>query len=289
MSDDNDTRAEREDSAPASGPLAGERLAEARRKQQITMLEVAKELHLDEPKVQALEQNKFEVLGAPVFAKGHLRKYAELVGVDGDEILADYYALNRSAGVPPVVGKVRKQARELSPGPWLAVIAILIVAAAAYWYFVVWQPQPAAAPPDTAPAETAPQPALPEPAEPRPAETGADPLPDDAISGQATTPAAEPAEPVEVTREPPPVPPGQVQLTMTFTGECWTEISDANGRRLFFDLGREGRVARISGEAPLSALFGNADNVRIEVNGEAFDIPAGSRRGQTARLTIAAR
>ena len=43
------------DEQPASedvGPLAGERLAAARREQQITVLEVAKELHLDEPKVQ---------------------------------------------------------------------------------------------------------------------------------------------------------------------------------------------------------------------------------------------
>ena len=60
------------------GPLAGERLAVARRNQQITVLEIAKELHLDEHKVRALEQNDFDVLGAPVFAKGHLRKYAQL-------------------------------------------------------------------------------------------------------------------------------------------------------------------------------------------------------------------
>ncbi len=46
---------------------------------------MAKELHLDEPKVQALEENQFDVLGAPVFAKGHLRKYAELVGVPVDD------------------------------------------------------------------------------------------------------------------------------------------------------------------------------------------------------------
>ena len=42
----------------AQGPLAGERLAAARREQQITVLEVAKELHLDEPKVMALPPAK---------------------------------------------------------------------------------------------------------------------------------------------------------------------------------------------------------------------------------------
>ena len=62
--------------------MAGERLAIARREQQIPVIEIAKELHLDEPKVRALERNEFDVLGAPVFAKGHLRKYAQLVDVD---------------------------------------------------------------------------------------------------------------------------------------------------------------------------------------------------------------
>ena len=54
--------------------------------------------------MQALEENRFDVLGAPVFAKGHLRKYADLVGVPIEDVLADYYSLNRAVGAPPVVG-----------------------------------------------------------------------------------------------------------------------------------------------------------------------------------------
>ena len=45
-----------------SGPLAGERLANARRELQISVLEIAKELHLDESKVRALERNEFRVV-----------------------------------------------------------------------------------------------------------------------------------------------------------------------------------------------------------------------------------
>ena len=87
---------------------AGERLAEARRERQISVLEIAKELHLDEAKVRALEKNEFDTLGAPVFAKGHLRKYAQLVGVDEGDMLADYYGLTRSQAIPPVVADRRK-------------------------------------------------------------------------------------------------------------------------------------------------------------------------------------
>ena len=72
----------------SNGPLAGQRLAIARRENDISIADISKELHLDEPKVQALEENLFDQLGAPVFAKGHLRKYAELVGVPpGEQLL----------------------------------------------------------------------------------------------------------------------------------------------------------------------------------------------------------
>jgi cytoskeleton protein RodZ len=77
-----------------------------------------------------------------------------------------------------------------------------------------------------------------------------------------------------------------VQLSVTFLGDCWTEITDASGRRLFFQLGRSGRTINVSGAAPLSVLFGDADNVDVRVDGEEFDIPAANRRGRTARLTI---
>lgn len=276
----------------AEGPLAGERLAAARREQQITVLEIAKELHLDEPKVRALEQNDFELLGAPVFAKGHLRKYASLVKVDIDDVLQDYYRLNRASGIPPVVGKVRKPAREMSPGPWIATIIILIIAAAAYWWFLGA---------DTPPSVPESRPAAEEPQTPDFGETGVIDVLDEATTvydegttdneTEFATQVVEMPEQVVIQDAPPQqtstaVAVGQVRLTMTFSGDCWTEVSDANGRRLYFDLGQEGRSANVTGEAPLSVLFGNAENVSLRVNGSDYAISPADRRGETARLTI---
>ena len=82
MADDKDKTEAEPSSAKPEEPQGGARLAKARRALQIPVVEIAKELHLDEPKVKALERNEFDVLGAPVFAKGHLRKYAQLVRVD---------------------------------------------------------------------------------------------------------------------------------------------------------------------------------------------------------------
>ena len=38
----------------------------------------------------ALERDDFAALGAPVFVKGHLRRYAALLGLAEDEILGAY-------------------------------------------------------------------------------------------------------------------------------------------------------------------------------------------------------
>ena len=79
---------------------------------------------------------------------------------------------------------------------------------------------------------------------------------------------------------------GHVRLTMSFSGDCWTEISDASGTLLYRDLGRDGRTTNVTGEAPLSVLFGNAVNVSVRVNGSDYAISAADMRGELARLTI---
>ena len=312
MSDEKDKPVDETPEAKADGPLGGERLAEARRAKQISVLEIAKELHVEEAKIRALENNDFDVLGAPVFAKGHLKKYSQLVGVDHDDVLADYYRLTRSQEMPPVIVNRKKPRREVSPGPLMAAIAVVVLAALAYWMLVE---RPIVTPPvpGDATSSTAPEAALPpEPeltadsvlVEGSDADAGADEAGTDEDPAAEQTPEELPVQPpadepeelaAEAEQQPPPVvvetaPPAasenDVRLSVTFLGDCWTEITDASGRRLFFQLGRSGRTVNVSGPGPLSVLFGDVDNVDMRVNGEDFTIPAANRRGRTARLTI---
>lgn len=300
MSDEPETRPDEE-----TGPRCGERLAAAREEQQISVVEIAKELHLDEQKVQALEVNDFAPLGAPVFAKGHLKKYAQLVKVDVNDILFDYHQLTRSEGPPPVVSNRKAPKIPGSPTPWIATaVIILVIAAIAAWFFllrpemtlVAPDAEPVAPPAeraleDTARAISRPQ-ADAELANPSAALTDTATVP----AGDAATPPVEPAatsagpeaEPVEATAPARTVEPGQLALDLSFSGDCWTEITDGNGRRLFFDLGRAGRTVSVSGAAPFSVLLGNADNVRLQLNGVSMPIPDDDRRGQTARFTLSA-
>ena len=267
MSVDRENQADDAVDNEAQRPYGGERLAEARREQQVSVLEIAKELHLDEYKVRALEKNEFDTIGAPVFAKGHLKKYAQLVGVDEADVLKEYYELTRSASIPPVVSTRPKPRREMSPGPWIAVIVVIILVASAYWWLTS-RPVVVDAPP---PAEEV---------VPEQQRAALDDVEPSAEAEPEVTPDPEP-EPVEVVPED-----GELRILVSYSGDCWTEITDASGRRLFFDLGKEGRTVELSGQPPLNVLFGNADNVSLQVNGADYSIGAAERRGRTARLTI---
>lgn len=284
-----------------TGPLCGERLRAARHENDIPIRDIAKELHLDEAKVRALEENNFAFLGAPVFAKGHMRKYAELVGVDIDDVLADYYQLERSTVAPPVVGLRHKVPRDISLGPWIgAIVVILIVAGTAYWWFT-------REPVDTSSAAVEPATLAPfvsdnvidsVPAQDAGIETDDDDaesvesLSVDDAATEELQPAeieANPSEAIATVQAPINSAPSslpQVRVELSYTGDCWTEVSDASGRRLFYDLGSDGRVVPLRGDAPLRIVLGNSGNVSITVEGSDYRIPDSARSGRLARLTI---
>lgn len=282
MSDDTDIEQDDAVAEEPEGPLGGERLAAARRELQISVHEIAKELHLDEPKVRALERNDFDMLGAPVFAKGHLKTYAQLVNVDAADVLADYYQLNRTASMEPVISTRPKPRRELSPGPWIAVIVVIIVVVSAYWWFSrSAESEPgidvSAGDDDSVilvPAETD---------EGIPAELPetSDPVVGSPVPGPVVADEPEPAPVTEQVMDD-----GQLHLLVTYSGDCWTEITDASGRRLLFDLGKDGRTVEITGSEPFNVLFGNPGNVSLRVNGEDFAVPATNRPDRPMRLTI---
>jgi len=277
MSEENENTPEEAAEAENSEPRCGERLAEARRDQQISVSEVAKELHLDELKVRALERNDFDVLGAAVFAKGHLRKYAQLVGVDEGDVFADYYAMTRAEGVPPIIARRKSIRKEVSPGPWLAVAAILLVTAAAYWWFVVRVESGIATVPPPAELQS------PEPAQDESADTETDLVEPQELLDEEPAVTAEPAEQVVDAAD---VPTDQLRVSLSFSGDCWTEISDADGRQLFFSMGKDGQTVELDGKAPITALFGNADNVEVLVNDNPYKLPPPNAADRTVRVAI---
>lgn len=263
-----------------AAPVAGQRLAIARRNRSLDIAAVATELHIDADKVRALEENRFDELGAPVYTKGYLRRYANFVGVPTDDVFAEYYELTRSDGVPPVVIMRTRQPREWSLGPWIiGVVVLAVLGAIAYWWFSGTstgaatqedsQPQAVASKTDTVtlpPATTSQESLV--------AQPEAENIPEfddaDELIGEL------PAEPVSQ----------EISLTLYYRGDSWTEVADATGRRLYYDLGKTGRTIDISGVGPISVLLGDSSQVDVEVDGRSFRIPPGSIEGSLARFQV---
>ncbi|MBW0146013.1 RodZ domain-containing protein [Marinobacter arenosus] len=93
-----------------------------------------------------------------------------------------------------------------------------------------------------------------------------DPVESAPVVTQSTDPVlGDPAEPVVVTDT------GRLQIT--FTGDCWVQVSDAAGNRLVNSLQRNGDRIDVTGEVPLRVVIGAVDAVgSISFQGEPVDM-----------------
>src|SRR5262249_30011695 len=111
----------------------GARLRAGREKLGLTVLQAAERLHLDPRIIEAMERAGFATLGAPVYARGHLRHYAELVGESAEEIGELYSNSSHTAGQPDLTRIAKAPpADETSRlvAPALVVLAVFAVAGA---------------------------------------------------------------------------------------------------------------------------------------------------------------
>ncbi len=93
----------------------------------------------------------------------------------------------------------------------------------------------------------------------------AEPTPAESVPAEPAINATSPATP-----EPAPATPGVDRLDVTFSGECWFEVEDANGkrRRGLFEAGD--RLV-FQGRAPFTVVVGAASETQMVFNGVAVD------------------
>ncbi len=65
----------------------------------------------------------------------------------------------------------------------------------------------------------------------------------------------------------------EVLLEIAFTDECWVEVKNAAGEKVFADLKNKGDNLRLFGEAPFEIFLGNARAAAVQVDGEPVDVP----------------
>ena len=121
-----------------SGIGPGERLQAARIKKGLSVEDVANRMHLSTSILEAIEENNFDEITAPIFVKGYLRAYARIVALSEDEMIEQY--LEMYSEEDPPISSTSNVVPELSSTDarikWTTyfVIALLAVFLAAWWW-----------------------------------------------------------------------------------------------------------------------------------------------------------
>jgi cytoskeleton protein RodZ len=108
----------------------GTRLRAAREKKGLTLLQAAERMHVDARIVESLEAENFAALGAPVYARGHLRHYAELVDESAAELQQLYADATRAAPAQPDLTRIARMEPGNDPGKLVGPTVIGLVAVA---------------------------------------------------------------------------------------------------------------------------------------------------------------
>jgi len=215
----------------------GSWLRRQREAREISLRDIAERTKIGIRYLEALEEDRFDILPAPVFTKGFLREYARYVGLSADEVVNHYLAAHSQeiAEQTDVAGRVK--VRAASSGRWtllfffFAAALLLLLLALFSWRVERRREAPvssSARPPIAAPAvETPPPP-------------------------PAATPAAPQVAPLE--------------LNLEFLGDCWTDRSVDGGNHTS-ETRVKGETLRIEAQKSIVISLGNAPAVKATING----------------------
>ncbi len=131
-----DDKAKNEARPTGIGP--GERLQAARIQKGLSLADVASRMHLSASILEAIEENDFEEITAPIFVKGYLRHYARIVALDEDDMIQQY--IEYYSEEDPPISSTSNMVPELSVADarikWTTYLVVLVLAAllAAWWW-----------------------------------------------------------------------------------------------------------------------------------------------------------
>ena len=316
----------------------GETLRKAREGRGMALDDVAVALNLSTTALKNMEAGAFDRLPGHTFARGYIRAYAKLLGMDQELLVREF---DQVTGTNALGSSVSSVARIVEPARVshgllrmvsLSVLVILVLAGFLWWQDSTSQREDTAQSPGLQPvgveraAGTTPN----HPLEPEDLAVELDQqlvvvapvelttLQDNTLTAapevaglELTAPAAAPA-PVEpqsaadsatlqqaespTTAEPIAAAPavsnnqvvlasGEGLLSIHFTSNCWTQVSDADGKVLLSALRRPGEDINLAAKLPLELRLGYASGAQVSFNGKSVDMQPFTT-GETARLKL---
>ena len=229
---------------------------------EINLRDIAERTKISFRYLEAMEADRFDLLPAPIFAKGFLREYARYVGLSPDDVVNHYLSVHHPeelAGDPKEDTKVRTKPKPIDPGQppmrrnWsyglilaLAGLILLVLVFLAAYLSDQRHDEPASS--NDAPPMTAPPPI--------------------AAVKSASQPVAAPAPP-EAT--------APLEVSLDFTKDCWVEAV-TDGKNRFSELRVQGEALQLEAETSIVLTLGNAGAVDVQVNGYPLDL--GKKEGE---------
>src|SRR6266536_98109 len=214
----------------------GRSLREARMRRGLELSQVERETRIRPRYLMALEEEQFDVLPRPAYAKGFLRTYADYLGLDAQRFIDEYTSrfappADEPVGAVPV--RIHRPRRRLTRS--LVVVPIAAILALIGWQVTRSSPHHFASPPPVTTTHI-----------------------------------------VKHLKVASPVKPKVARLTLVASrGRCWVQVrrGSASGPVVFVRTLEQGDTARVHG-IRLWVRFGAPWNVDAKVNGKTIQLPS---------------
>jgi cytoskeleton protein RodZ len=247
----------------------GASFKKARESQGISLDQVATDTRISTRFLSAIENEEFHLLPGGIFNRGFVRAYAERVGINPDQAVADYERLSggRDNAETPVSATTlpRRGNRLLYP-----IAAGLLALVIAIFYIVTRegvQPAQTTLPPRS-PATTTPDAIQPTPAAP-----------------QTTPPNPVPAAPPVTQPEPtPPSKPQNLIVDIEAREETWIKVKADGSSVNSGEILQPGMTRKFTAQDSIAISVGNAGGLTLKINDQTAK-PLG-KSGQVREVTI---
>jgi cytoskeletal protein RodZ len=229
----------------------GEEFRSAREARGLTLSDVAGQIHIRSVYLNAIENEDWTSIGAPVYVRGFIRTYARFLGLEGESAIERF---NQSApaakpaghSLSAVTAAAERDRESSGPSLWViagAIVALVLVCFVGYEWWAYSQGANSGGGPVAAGR-----------AQPTPQPTGS----------QAAAPANASALP-SATPTGPATPASRHQLAVRLTQRSWLRVT-VDGTPVIEGIFPAGTVRTFTGNAA-DVRAGNAGGVMVSVNG----------------------
>jgi cytoskeleton protein RodZ len=261
----------------------GASFRKARESQNLSIDKIAGDTRINSRFLEAIENERFDLLPGGIFNRGFIRTYALRLGLDPEEAIQGYEKLVRAVEAEPAQQEPERPRGKTTKIPvYYVALAGLLSLVVIYYFLTRHTDSQVIAPNAPLNEATAPPPAEP----PLPVET---PAPEQAvvIPAVAATPPVSPAPapaPTPVVTAAQPASTGSVVVELEVQEESWFKLSSDGSDVVPSEVLAPGTVRRYTASNSMDLSIGNAAGVTLRVNGQ--PVTSLGRAGQVRNLTI---